>query len=76
MVFVNLFQDLDFAEIILFLISPTYVAISLHMYQISEAAFFGQWLFNVDPYELTVLHSILGVTCYIGLSRELTFAGT
>uniref|UniRef100_A0A2N9IB45 Photosystem II protein D1 n=1 Tax=Fagus sylvatica TaxID=28930 RepID=A0A2N9IB45_FAGSY len=75
MVFVNLFLDLYFTETILFLVPyiPTSAAIGLHFYPIWEAASVDEWLYNGGPYELIVLHFLLGVACYMGREWELSF---
>ncbi|KAL3806317.1 hypothetical protein ACJIZ3_000104 [Penstemon smallii] len=47
-------------------IIPTSAAIGLHFYPIWEAASVDEWLYNGGPYELIVLHFLLGVACYMG----------
>ncbi|KAK8628503.1 hypothetical protein V6N13_009091 [Hibiscus sabdariffa] len=47
-------------------IIPTSAAIGLHFYPIWEAASIDEWLYNGGPYELIVLHFLLGVACYMG----------
>ncbi|KAL8507124.1 hypothetical protein ACS0TY_017860 [Phlomoides rotata] len=47
--------------------------ISLHFYPIWEAASVNEWLYNGGPYELIVLHFLLGVACYMGHEWELSF---
>ncbi|KAK4718071.1 hypothetical protein R3W88_016409 [Solanum pinnatisectum] len=54
-------------------IIPTSAAIGLHFYPIWEAASVDEWLYNGGPYELIVLHFLLGVACYIGREWELSF---
>ncbi|KAF9603056.1 hypothetical protein IFM89_033781 [Coptis chinensis] len=55
-------------------IIPTYAAIGLlHFYPIWEAASVDEWLYNGGPYELIVLHFLLGVACYMGREWELSF---
>jgi photosystem II P680 reaction center D1 protein len=54
-------------------IIPTSVAIGLHFYPIWEAASVDEWLYNGGPYELIVLHFLLGVACYMGREWELSF---
>ncbi|KAH1113904.1 hypothetical protein J1N35_007282 [Gossypium stocksii] len=54
-------------------IIPTSTAIGLHFYPIWEAASVDEWLYNGDPYELIVLHFLLGVACYMGREWELSF---
>jgi photosystem II P680 reaction center D1 protein len=51
----------------------TSAAIGLHFYPIWEAASVDEWLYNVGPYELIVLHFLLGVACYMGREWELSF---
>jgi photosystem II P680 reaction center D1 protein len=45
----------------------------LNFYQIWEAASVDVWLYNGGPYELIVLHFLLGVACYMGREWELSF---
>ncbi|PWA66410.1 Photosystem Q(B) protein [Artemisia annua] len=45
----------------------------LHFYPIWEAASVDKWLYNGGPYELIVLHFLLGVACYMGREWELSF---
>ncbi|KAL2227551.1 UNVERIFIED_CONTAM: Photosystem II protein D1, partial [Sesamum indicum] len=47
--------------------------IGLHFYPIWEAASVDEWLYNGGPYELIVLHFLLGVACYMGREWELSF---
>ncbi len=54
-------------------IIPTSVAIGLHFYPIWEATSVDEWLYNGGPYELIVLHFLLGVACYMGREWELNF---
>ncbi|KAL8535664.1 hypothetical protein ACS0TY_011332 [Phlomoides rotata] len=54
-------------------IIPTSAAIGLHFYPIWEAASIDEWLYNGGPYELIVLHFLLGVACYMGCEWELSF---
>ncbi|XP_059077979.1 photosystem II protein D1-like [Cryptomeria japonica] len=42
-------------------------------YPIWEAASVDEWLYNGGPYELIVLHFLLGVACYMGREWELSF---
>ncbi|KAK7321883.1 hypothetical protein VNO80_35458 [Phaseolus coccineus] len=55
-------------------IIPTSAAIGLHFYPIWEAASVDEWLYNGGPYELIVLHFLLGVACYMGREWELSFS--
>jgi photosystem II P680 reaction center D1 protein len=52
---------------------PTSNAIGLHFYPIWEAASLDEWLYNGGPYQLIVLHFLLGVACYRGREWELSF---
>ncbi|KAF4381564.1 hypothetical protein F8388_021192 [Cannabis sativa] len=54
-------------------IIPTSAAIGLHFYPIWEATSVDEWLYNGGPYELIVLHFLLGVACYMGREWELSF---
>jgi photosystem II P680 reaction center D1 protein len=54
-------------------IIPTSAAIGLHFYPIWEATSVDEWLYNGGPYELIVLHFLLGVACYMGCEWELSF---
>ncbi|RZC67096.1 hypothetical protein C5167_010806 [Papaver somniferum] len=54
-------------------IIPTSAAIGLHFYPIWEAASVDEWLYNGGPYELIVLHFLLGVACYMGREWEHSF---
>ncbi|GAY34993.1 hypothetical protein CUMW_286120 [Citrus unshiu] len=58
-------------------IIPTSAAIGLHFYPIWEAASIDEWLYNGGPYELIVLHFLLGLVtwlaCYMGREWELNF---
>ncbi|MFQ6660563.1 hypothetical protein Gotur_029036, partial [Gossypium turneri] len=54
-------------------IISTSVAIGLQFYPIWEAASVDEWLYNGGPYELIVLHFLLGVACYMGREWELSF---
>ncbi len=52
---------------------PTSNAIGLHFYPIWEAASLDEWLYNGGPYQMIVLHFLLGVCCYMGREWELSF---
>ncbi|MBA0784719.1 hypothetical protein Gotri_025700, partial [Gossypium trilobum] len=54
-------------------IIPTSETIGLHFYPIREAASVDERLYNGGPYELIVLHFLLGVACYMGREWELSF---
>ncbi|KAJ4731960.1 Photosystem II protein D1 [Rhynchospora pubera] len=75
MVFVSQFLALCFMEtilflVLLFLLPQLLVCI---FYPIWEAASVDEWLYNGGPYELIVLHFLLGVACYMGREWELSF---
>jgi photosystem II P680 reaction center D1 protein len=52
---------------------PTSAAIGLHFYPIWEAASLDEWLYNGGPYQLIVLHFLIGVWCYLGRLWELSY---
>ncbi len=52
---------------------PTSAAIGLHFYPIWEAASMDEWLYNGGPYQLIVLHFLLGIWCYLGRLWELSY---
>ncbi|KAM3216723.1 photosystem II protein D1-like [Capsicum annuum] len=54
-------------------IIPTSATIGLHFYPIWEVTSVYEWLYNDGPYELIVLHFLLGVACYMGCEWELSF---
>ncbi|PHT42725.1 Photosystem II protein D1 [Capsicum baccatum] len=54
-------------------ISTTSAARGLHFYPIWKATSVDEWLYNGGPYELIVLHFLLGVSCYMGREWELSF---
>ncbi|PHU20693.1 Photosystem II protein D1 [Capsicum chinense] len=41
--------------------------------RVKEAVSVDEWLYNGGPYELIVLHFLLGVACYMGREWELSF---
>ncbi|KAB2045410.1 hypothetical protein ES319_D01G159600v1 [Gossypium barbadense] len=59
---------------IAFITAPTIDidAIGLHFYSIREAASVDERLYNGGPYDLIVLHFLLGVACYMGREWELS----
>ncbi|KAH9716600.1 photosystem II protein D1 [Citrus sinensis] len=59
--------------IIAFIAAPPVDIDGLHFYPIWEAASVDEWLYNGGPYELIVLHFLLGVACYMGREWELSF---
>ena len=52
---------------------PSSNAIGVHFYPIWEAASVDEWLYNGGPYQLVVLHFILGVACWMGREWELSY---
>merc|ERR1712166_273140 len=52
---------------------PSSNAIGMHFYPIWEAASIDEWLYNGGPYQLVVLHFILGVCCWMGREWELSY---
>jgi photosystem II P680 reaction center D1 protein len=51
---------------------PTSAAIGLHFYPIWEASSIEEWLYNGGPYQLIVLHFLIGIWCYLGRLWELS----
>lgn len=51
---------------------PTSAAIGLHFYPIWEAASIDEWLYNGGPYQLIILHFLIGIWCYLGQMWELS----
>jgi len=45
----------------------------MHFYPIWEAASVDEWLYNGGPYQLIVLHFLLGVASYMGREWELSY---
>jgi photosystem II P680 reaction center D1 protein len=52
---------------------PTSAAIGLHFYPIWEAASIEEWLYNGGPYQLIVLHFIIGMWCFVGRQWEISY---
>merc|ERR1712217_77540 len=52
---------------------PSSNAIGVHFYPIWEAASVDEWLYNGGPYQLVVLHFIIGVACWMGREWELSY---
>jgi photosystem II P680 reaction center D1 protein len=52
---------------------PTSAAIGLHFYPLWEAASIDEWLYNGGPYQLIVLHFLIGIWCYLGRLWELSY---
>ncbi|KAG6539870.1 hypothetical protein Mapa_018788 [Marchantia paleacea] len=55
-------------------IIPTSAAIGLHFYPIWEAASVDEWLYNGGPYELIVLHFLLGMRPWIAVAYSAPVA--
>jgi photosystem II P680 reaction center D1 protein len=54
-------------------IVPTSAAIGLHLYPIWEASSMAEWLYNGGPYQLIVLHALIGIWAYLGRQWELSY---
>ncbi|MBE9046805.1 photosystem II q(b) protein [Pleurocapsales cyanobacterium LEGE 10410] len=52
---------------------PTSAAIGLHFYPIWEAGSIDEWLYNGGPYQLIVLHFIIGIIAYQDREWELSY---
>ncbi|MGB7250070.1 MAG: photosystem II q(b) protein [Phormidesmis sp.] len=52
---------------------PTSAAVGLHFYPIWEAASLDEWLVNGGPYQLIVLHFIIGIISYQDREWELSY---
>ncbi|NJO43330.1 MAG: photosystem II q(b) protein [Cyanobacteria bacterium CRU_2_1] len=52
---------------------PTSAAIGLHFYPIWEAASLREWLSNGGPYQMIVLHFLIGIICYQDREWELSY---
>jgi photosystem II P680 reaction center D1 protein len=63
---------LDGNNLISAAVTPTSAAIGLHFYPIWAAASMDEWLYNGGPYQLIVLHFLIGVWCYLGRLWELS----
>ncbi len=64
---------LDGNNLITAAVVPTSAAIGLHFYPIWDAASVDEWLYNGGPYQLIVLHFLIGVWCYLGRQWELSY---
>lgn len=54
-------------------IVPTSAAVGLHLYPIWDAASMQEWLYNGGPYQMIVLHFLIGIFCYMGRQWELSY---
>jgi photosystem II P680 reaction center D1 protein len=52
---------------------PTSAAIGLHFYPIWAAGSLQEWLYNGGPYQLIILHFLIGIWCYLGRQWELSY---
>ncbi|OLP17008.1 photosystem II q(b) protein [Leptolyngbya sp. 'hensonii'] len=52
---------------------PTSAAIGLHFYPIWEASSLDEWLYNGGPYQLILLHFLMGIWSYLGRLWELSY---
>lgn len=52
---------------------PTSAAIGLHFYPIWEASSVDEWLYNGGPYQLILLHFLIGIWAYLGRLWELSY---
>lgn len=52
---------------------PTSAATGLHFYPIWAAHSIDEWLYNGGPYQLIVLHFLVGIWCYLGRLWELSY---
>ncbi|MGK7909746.1 MAG: photosystem II q(b) protein [Synechococcus sp.] len=52
---------------------PTSAAIGLHFYPVWAATSLEEWLYNGGPYQLIVLHFLIGIVCYLGRQWELSY---
>ncbi|MEO0490270.1 MAG: photosystem II q(b) protein [Cyanobacteria bacterium P01_A01_bin.123] len=64
---------LDGNNLITAAVVPSSAAIGLHFYPIWEAASLEEWLINGGPYQLIVLHFIIGIISYQDREWELSY---
>jgi photosystem II P680 reaction center D1 protein len=64
---------IDGNNIITAAVVPTSAAIGLHFYPLWEAASLDEWLYNGGPYQLIVLHFLIGIICYQDREWELSY---
>ncbi|MEM8675724.1 MAG: photosystem II q(b) protein [Cyanobacteria bacterium P01_G01_bin.67] len=64
---------LDGNNLISAAVVPTSAAIGLHFYPIWEAGSIDEWLVNGGPYQLIVLHFIIGIIAYQDREWELSY---
>lgn len=64
---------LDGNNLITGAVVPTSAAIGLHFYPIWDAASLHEWLANGGPYQLIVLHFVIGIIAYQDREWELSY---
>lgn len=64
---------LDGNNLITAAVIPTSAAIGLHFYPLWDAASVDEWLYNGGPYQLIVLHFLIGIFAYMGRQWELSY---
>ncbi|MGF1539827.1 MAG: photosystem II q(b) protein [Pleurocapsa sp.] len=64
---------LDGNNLISAAVIPTSAAIGLHFYPIWEAGSIDEWLYNGGPYQLIVLHFLIGIIAYQDREWELSY---
>jgi photosystem II P680 reaction center D1 protein len=52
---------------------PTSAAVGLHLYPLWEASTLDEWLYNGGPYQMIVLHFLIGIFAYMGREWELSY---
>jgi photosystem II P680 reaction center D1 protein len=52
---------------------PSSNAIGLHLYSIWEASSLDEWLYNGGPYQMVIMHFLIGVFAYAGREWELSY---
>ncbi|MGF1588411.1 MAG: photosystem II q(b) protein [Pleurocapsa sp.] len=64
---------LDGNNLISAAVVPTSAAIGLHFYPIWSAASVDEWLYNGGPYQLIILHFLIGIIAYQDREWELSY---
>ncbi len=64
---------LDGNNLITAAVIPTSAAIGLHFYPVWNAASIDEWLYNGGPYQLIILHFLIGIFAYMGRQWELSY---
>jgi photosystem II P680 reaction center D1 protein len=52
---------------------PSSNAMGVHFYPVLVAESVDEWLYNVGPYQLVVLHFLSGVSCWMGREWEVSY---